>query len=226
MLPRSFDPPAGLRISAVNLPARRMGGDLYDGFAVGQRYYVMVGDVSGKGPGAALWMASLSGLLRYLGEQELDLLAQTVTIDAHLSKIMPAGTFITLLMAAVENDMLVFSNAGHNPGLLITGEGDVTQLPATGLPIGLFPALPRMVRHLPFRTGDRVVLYTDGVVEAQNRHGDMYGMDRLLALVGRTLNRSAEDAADALVRSVRRYAAGTEQSDDITVMIIDRTDPH
>jgi len=222
MLPRSFNAPSGLRISASNLPARRMGGDLYDGFAVGNRYYAMVGDVSGKGPGAALWMASLSGLLRYLGEQGGNLLEQTASIDAHLAALMPSGTFITLLITALDGEVLTYMNAGHNPGLLATREGAIHLLAATGLPIGPFPDLPRQVKRARFRTGDRIVLYTDGVVEAGNRRGEMYGMDRLLRFVRRARAQNTDEAVHALVRSVRRFAAGTEQSDDITVMLVDR----
>jgi sigma-B regulation protein RsbU (phosphoserine phosphatase) len=222
MLPKQFAPHKGYCIAAMNSPARQMGGDIYDGFQLSDGYCVLVGDVSGKGPGAALWMASLSSLLHFLARQGRDPLAELQTINRHLSDIMPSGTFITMFLGCLYNGVLRYASAGHNPMLLYRSPGTAEWLPSTGLPLGVLPDCQCAFRERPFNAGDRLVLFTDGVTEAENRRGDMYGDTRLERAVSRHGAESPDHIVRGLYRSVRRFAGGREQSDDITILVVAR----
>ena len=221
MLPLRFDPPSGLRIAGFNRPARRMGGDIYDGFALQNGYCVLLGDVSGKGPGAALWMASLSSLLHFLADQGKDPLNEIEVLDRHLSTMMPTGTFITMFIGTFRNDQLYYSSAGHNPMLLVNADGEFDWLDSTCLPLGVMPEMPCAIRSIPFSRGDRLILFSDGVTEAWNSKGEMYGEKRLLSLARRHGSLSPKEFIDRIHRSLKRFSAGVPQSDDITILVVE-----
>jgi sigma-B regulation protein RsbU (phosphoserine phosphatase) len=220
MLPERFAPPDDYRIAAINRSARQMGGDIYDGFTHADGYCVLVGDVSGKGPGAALWMASLSSLLHFLAGQGKDPLAELLTINRHLADIMPIQTFITMFLGCFSNGTLRYASAGHNPMLLYRRSRAIEWLPSTGLPLGILADCQCGFREVPLQPGDRLVLFTDGVTEAEDRRGEMYGEDRLVRVILRYGSQSPDFLVDRLYRSVRRFAGGREQSDDITILIV------
>ncbi len=222
MLPHQFDPPPGVRIAGFNRPARQMGGDIYDGFAVANGYCVLVGDVSGKGPGAALWMAGLSSLIHFLADQGKDPMDEMGILDRHLANIMPPGLFITMFIGSFHDGVLRYASAGHNQMLLVHKSGEIEYLESTGLPLATMPDLPRETRTVAFVEGDRLVLYSDGVVEAENRQGEMYDLRRLERLVRRHRSGEPEEIIQRIYRSVCRFSSCTEQSDDITLLVVAR----
>ncbi|HEB84645.1 MAG TPA: GAF domain-containing protein, partial [Bacteroidetes bacterium] len=221
LLPVVFLPPAPLRIAGQNRPAREIGGDLYDGFAVDDGYCVLIGDVSGKGPGAALWMAGLSHLLRYSASRGADPLEELPSIDLHLCKVLPTETFITLFIAIIRPDgTFRYVSAGHSPMLLIRPRDEVLWLRPTGPALGILPELPRKIREERLPRGSRLILFTDGITEAVNREGWMYGDKRVERISLRHRNESPEQILQALLRSVTRFSNGAEPGDDITLLVI------
>jgi len=220
MLPSVFDPPETIRIDGYNRPARQMGGDIYDAFAFSTGYCFLVGDVSGKGPGAALWMASLSNLLHFLAHQGKNPMTEIHVIDQHLANTMPSGLFITLFICTIEGGMLRYTGAGHNPALHISKNGTLSELQSSGLPLALMPDLPREIHEIELKPGDRLVLYSDGVVEAENQSGDMYELSRLQSICMRSRKESPTEMITKIRRSVGRFTGGAEQSDDITLLIV------
>ena len=220
MLPSVFSPPETIIIDGYNRPARQMGGDIYDAFSYSNGYCFLVGDVSGKGPGAALWMASLSNLLHFLAHQGKNPLEEISVIDRHLTKTMPNGLFITLFLCTLEDRILRYTSAGHNPALHIRKNGNITEMKSTGLPLALMPDLPREVHETRLEPDDRLVLYSDGVVEAENPGGQMYELSRLRNSCIRSRKETPSEMIARIRRSVSRFTGGAEQSDDITLLVV------
>jgi serine phosphatase RsbU (regulator of sigma subunit) len=220
LLPDSFNTPNPWHIAAFNKPARTMGGDFYDGIATKNGYLVALGDVSGKGPGAAIWMSGFAHVLRFLVEQGNDPIDDLGLIDEHLHQTMPSSSFITLFLASLENDEIRYTSAGHNPMLLLHADGSSQWLEATGLPLSLLSFAERQTRRVKMEPGSRLVLFSDGITEAENRDGVMYEEDRLENIVRRTMDLSPEEVIRRLMRSVKRFSSGHEQSDDLTVLVI------
>ncbi|MBZ0266208.1 SpoIIE family protein phosphatase [bacterium] len=220
LLPSSFDPPKGYQIEAYYQSARSMGGDLYDAMQVNGSYMIALGDVSGKGPGAAIWMSGFSNVLRYTIQEGHDPIDHLDHIDRHLHATLPPTSFLTLFLGMIEGDQLRYTSAGHNPMLLAHADGTHEWLEATGLPISLMPDLPRETKIARFNPGSTLVLFSDGVTEAERADGEMYEEERLLQIVKRNLTEPPDKMIRSIVRSVKGFAAGFEQSDDITLMVI------
>ena len=112
-----------------------------------------------------------------------------------------------------------YANAGHCPPLVIS-EGRLNELRATAIPVGLMEGVEFPSRHIVLRPGDKVVIYSDGVSEAQNRAGDFYGLDRLYAALTSTADACCSEVLDAIRKSVSEFTQGAEQGDDITVLVL------
>lgn len=220
LLPTDFGAPPDIHIHGYHQAARSMGGDLYDGFPTANGFTFLVGDVSGKGPGAAIWMSGFSSALRLKAREGHDLIDNLPALDRHMHHLLPAESFITMFMGTVEVDSLRYVSAGHNSMLLLSPDGSHRWLESTGLPIGMMPDFPRETATVPFPKGSTLVLYTDGVSEAENPVGEMYGEKRLLKVVQRHNGAAPEELVKRIVRSVRAFARGAEQSDDITLMTV------
>ncbi len=221
LLPTSFDPPKTLKLWAYNKPARDLGGDLYDAFQHQDGYTIVVGDVSGKGPGAAIWMSGLSNILRYVTSQNLDPLTQLQSIDRHLTNTLPPEAFITVFIGTFKDDTLHYASYGHNPMPVFQDGEEIQWLESTGLPMSLMPDMPAEVKSIPFTKGMKLALYSDGITEAENRKEDMFGEDRLERILDNHSSESAEAIGKRVIRSVERFTRGTVQSDDITLVVIE-----
>ncbi|MDP8207588.1 MAG: SpoIIE family protein phosphatase [Candidatus Electryonea clarkiae] len=221
LLPEDFYPPNGIKIAGLNRPARSMGGDIYDAFDLKDGYCVLLGDVSGSGPGAALWMATLSSLLHFIADQGKDPLDDIEIIDRHLSQQMPPATFITMFIGTIHNKTLRYTSAGHNPMPLLRKDGKLERLPASGLPLGLMPDVPRKIHSIPINNNDKLILYSDGITEAENLKGEMYGEQRLENILLKRQKMNPEKIVPSIFRSVKGFTAGVKQADDITILIIE-----
>lgn len=221
LLPDDFHAPDGITVHGYHLAARSMGGDLYDGFPSGKDGFTfLVGDVSGKGPGAAIWMSGFSSAVRLIAREGRDPLAELQLLDQHMHHLLPAESFLTLFIARIEDNELHYSSAGHNSMLLMQPDGSHRWLESTGLPIGMMPDFPRELGQVAFPAGSRLILFTDGITEAENPAGDMYEEDRLLNIVQRNIAQPDDILVNRVVRSVKRFSSGTEQSDDITLLVV------
>jgi sigma-B regulation protein RsbU (phosphoserine phosphatase) len=215
------------RLFARVIPARAVGGDLYEviQFSDG-RFFVAIGDVSDKGIPAALLMARVMTLLKILVPSTLDLPTLAHRLNAQLSVANDDSMFTTLFGAIIDprtGDVRCVS-AGHNPPALV-GQSGVRLLEVeSGSPIGLFEGRRYAEASFRFEPGERLVLYTDGVTEAFDKERNQFGEDRLVALLAsRGLAGSAEDLGNAILHDVSAFAGEAPQSDDITVLIVDRT---
>jgi serine phosphatase RsbU (regulator of sigma subunit) len=210
-------------IAGVSIPAREVGGDFFNYFPLQDgRIALLVGDVSGKGVGAALLMANIQATLRARLQLESDLARLADEVDRDVAASTPAEVYITLFVAILDPPQrgLRYVNAGHNPQFLMRANGGIERLESTGLPVGLLPGRGFEERAVQVDPGDLLFLYTDGAVEAPNESGAFFDADRLQqALVAA----SAEGIDEVLVsveRAIRDFRGTAEPADDATMMAL------
>ena len=219
---RALTKGTGLEVDAVIEPAREVGGDLYEVLRVSDRRVVVaLGDVSGKGIPAALFMAVAMTVLRTLARQieEPDEILRR--LNDELVEENPRGMFVTLqcLVFDLEQKRVSCAGAGHHQlALLSPNHPPRLACPSTGRPAGLMPFNPIERETLPFEPGDTFVLFSDGVSEAMNTEEAFYGEDRLLAVLASCADATPKDIVNRVLTDVRAFAAGAKQSDDITVL--------
>jgi phosphoserine phosphatase RsbU/P len=211
-----------LEVNAAIEPAREVGGDLYEVLRVsGRRVVVALGDVSGKGIPAALFMAVAMTVLRTLARhiEEPDEILRR--LNDELVEGNPRGMFVTLqcLVFDLEQKRVSCAGAGHHQ-LAILSRNHPPRLAcaSTGRPAGLMPFNPIERETLALEPGDTFVLFSDGVSEAMNSEEAFYGEDRLLATLASCAGATPKDIVNRVLTDVRAFAAGAKQSDDITVL--------
>jgi sigma-B regulation protein RsbU (phosphoserine phosphatase) len=213
---------SGLDVDAVIEPAREVGGDLYEVLrAADDRVVVALGDVSGKGIPASLFMAVAVTVLRTLARRITEPDEILRRLNDELAEQNPRGMFVTLqcLVFDLAKRTVSCAGAGHHQ-LAIVSPGRPPRLAcaSTGRPAGLMPFNPIERETLPLEPGDTFVLFSDGVSEAMNPADDFYGEERLLAMLATTAGASAAEIVKHVLADVRTFAAGAKQSDDITVL--------
>ncbi|HUK53070.1 MAG TPA: SpoIIE family protein phosphatase [Candidatus Binatia bacterium] len=225
LLPRASSLSAGdygLEIAARYVPARELGGDMYDFLRYGpQQISVAIGDVVGKGSAAALYAATAVGMLRSLAPQKLapaELLRQ---LNQLLGERRIEGRFTTLCFVTWQKgrQKLRIANAGHWQPLLWK-DGRCQKVPVAGLPLGIEEEASYDERAYHLEPGDLLVMYSDGITERANPAGEFYGADRLGQLVERQHGASAGELADLIFQEVDRFADGTPAADDGTLVIL------
>ena len=212
----------GCEIVGRCLPASSVSGDFYDFLDLpGGRIAVAIGDVSGKGMAAALLMANLQGLLRTqapTADNPADLLRR---INRQLYGSSRGAKYCTFFYAVYnEKDRrLEYVNAGHNPPLLLSG-AETRFLVSTGIPLGLFPEVSHEVHYERLEPSARVVLYSDGITEARNAHGEEYGVDRLAGIIARTGDLSAAGLMERIFAETHDFSGGAPIEDDQTIVLL------
>ena len=226
MLPKSF--PAfpereDIALAAKIVPAKEVGGDLYDFFIENEKLYFIVGDVSGKGIPASLVMAVTCRLFRsvasYLDKPE-DIIN---SLNNSLSDGNESNMFCTAFLGILDlkTGNLLYCNAGHNAPLLIEANGNVSAMDVKpNLPLGLFTDFPYEGQQTTISKNTMLYLFTDGVNEAENKDMEQYSDERLVAFLKSKSDSEPKDIIDSTLIEVQRHAAGANQSDDITVMCI------
>jgi sigma-B regulation protein RsbU (phosphoserine phosphatase) len=227
MLPHDFAPVEkayGVSFGAILEPAREVGGDLYGVCAAGpDRLVVFLGDVSGKGIPASMFMVRAISLARLLARDIAEPERILARLNDELSADNPSGMFVTFLCAVFEpaSGRLTLANAGHcRPVLLPAGEGPRWAVKNLGTALGFEPGLEFERTELTLRDGDTLILYSDGVSEAFNPQEECYGNDRLLEDAGSFAHQSADDITAGLLAKVRAFANGAPQSDDIAILTL------
>ncbi|HEU4895240.1 MAG TPA: SpoIIE family protein phosphatase [Acidimicrobiia bacterium] len=224
LLPKELPSINGWNVDAFYRPARAVGGDFYDFIDLGgSRLGVVIGDVTDKGVPAALVMATCRSMLRaaaFNHDSPSEVLAEVN--DALVPEIPPA-MFVTCLYAIIDTDVgeVTFANAGHNLPYVRTSDG-VIELRATGMPLGLMPGMGYDDKTHELSDGDLMVLTSDGITEAHNQEGEMYGFSRLMGRVA--ANTKNDDMVDSLVTDLERWTGpDAEQEDDITLVVVRKT---
>jgi len=186
MLPRASLRLGTAEIMGLSVPAREVGGDFFNYFALADgRLALLVGDVSGKGVSAALLMANVQATLRARLPLETDLAKLADGLDRDVDEKTPRAVYVTLFLGIldVERSELRYVNAGHNPQFLLRRRGGIEPLSSTGMPIALYAGQGYQESVVPVSAGDLLFFYTDGLVEAENESGEMFGADRLQRLL-------------------------------------------
>ena len=224
MVPQTFPQHEGLDMYASMTPAREVGGDLYGYVVHGSRLYFAVGDVSGKGVPASLFMAQATRLFMTLAKQGM-MPAEICTRmnDALSGDDNQNGMFVTFFLGLVDlqTGHLDFCNAGHNPPVIGGGgsHGDFLQMEANA-PIGLWPGLEYEGEEIDSIKDRLLFIYTDGLNEAENRQQEQFGDDHLLDILSNTRFDSAQQVIDTLKAEVEQHRDGAEPNDDLTMMCI------
>ncbi len=225
LLPKSHPAIEGWEIWSATTPANDVGGDLIDYLeGAGGRTGVALGDVAGKGMGAALLCAKLQATLRALAPTAADLQTLGGALNGVLERSGLDNRYATLFYAEVAagSSDVRYLNAGHNPALLVR-DGRVEPLLASSLPLGMLPGIAYAQGAVSLAPGDVIVLYSDGITEAQNAAGEEFGLARLTDAVRTTAALAAEAAARGIVASARRFVDGERPQDDQSILVIRRT---
>jgi serine phosphatase RsbU (regulator of sigma subunit)/anti-sigma regulatory factor (Ser/Thr protein kinase) len=224
LLPKELPNISGWQVDAFYRPARAVGGDFYDFIDLGEgRLGVVIGDVTDKGVPAALVMATCRSMLRGAALRHDSPSAVLDDVNNNLVPEIPPAMFVTCLYAIIDTEKgdLVFANAGHNLPYVRTADG-VLELRATGMPLGLMPGMEYEERTYQLHDGEVMVLTSDGITEAHNVDGEMYGFGRLMGRVAKKT--TDDDMVAALVGDLEKWTGpDAEQEDDITLVVVRRT---
>ena len=214
----------GLDVHARLEPARQVGGDLYEVLRLSEnRVLVAVGDVSGKGIPAALFMAVVMTLLRSLARQGNPLEAILRQLNDELLQQNPRGMFVTLqcLLFDLATRRVTCASAGHHATARLNAGRRPEMLFTSSAPVlGLLPISEITSESAELTDGDTFVLFTDGVTEAFNPDEELFGDERLLDHLNTAASQPASDITSGVLDAIRQYAAGAAQSDDITVVAV------
>lgn len=226
MIPKIFPPYPernDIDLHAVLQPAKEVGGDLYDFFIECDRLYFVVGDVSGKGVPASLFMAIARSLFRTLSQQ-FDSPAKIMThMNRSISENNESSMFITLFIGILDlkTGHLRFCNAGHNPPIVIPAHGAPYFLKARiQVFAGIVEDMEYTEEEIEIEKDSLLFLYTDGVTEAEDETKKLYGEDRLLETVAQSDTRHVRDIVDAVIKSVADHVQQAEASDDLTILLL------
>jgi sigma-B regulation protein RsbU (phosphoserine phosphatase) len=224
LLPLPLGEDSSLDVAAMMLPARHVSGDFYDYFHIGDKHFGFVmGDVAGKGIPAALFMAVARTVLRAQA-------FQGATPDRCLSAVnrvlLPQGaaeTYVTLFYGILdlESGKLVWTTGGHTPPWIVPADGLARQLKNNcSFMVGMFEEACFECAETTIHPGDTIIVYTDGITDAENPKGEMFGKVRLSALIRDIHEASAAGMTGRIVETIRDFTAGAPQADDITLLAV------
>jgi serine phosphatase RsbU (regulator of sigma subunit)/ketosteroid isomerase-like protein len=224
-LPKEVPTLEGWQISPYYQPAREVGGDFYDFHLLsGGRLGLVVGDATGKGVPAALVMSTTCGMLRLAAQNYSSPGEMLQRVNEALVPSIPANMFVTCFYAILDpkSGRLLYANAGHDLPYLRRGGGDAGELRARGMPLGLMPSMPYEEKEIELDADEAALFYSDGLVEAHDPKGEMFGFPRLRALVAE--HGEERSLGDSLLEELYSFVGeGWEQEDDITLLTLRRS---
>ncbi|MCI0531182.1 MAG: PP2C family protein-serine/threonine phosphatase, partial [candidate division Zixibacteria bacterium] len=222
LLPKVMPEISGFDIYGASIPSKQVGGDYFDFIKLPYgNLGVVIGDVSGKGTPAALLMANLQATLRSQALSSGEPKVLVKNSNSLLNQSMEQGKFVTLVYGRLNpsDKSFAYVNAGHNSPYLFS-DGRVEELKAGGLILGVMPGVEYQQGSVTLRPKDVLVLFTDGVTEANNETDAFFEDERLLQVIKSNLNLSSRQLADKIVEEVRHFQGMQSQSDDITLVVI------
>jgi serine phosphatase RsbU (regulator of sigma subunit) len=223
LLPSSAPDVPGYGVAGINQPCRTVGGDYYDFALEKSQLLVALGDVSGKGTGAALLMTVLRAAVRaHWGLA--DLAEAAARINRTVFENTPPGKYITFFFARLDplTGRLLFVNAGHNPPLLLRRDGPLETLRDGGMALGFFDDVSYDLGETFLRPGDVLVMYSDGVTETFDPAGDEFGDERLAELARRHRDLGAAQLEAVVLREIEAFGGGQKATDDRTLVVLKR----
>jgi serine phosphatase RsbU (regulator of sigma subunit) len=219
----------GYDISGVLLPARETSGDFYDFIELDNgKLGLVIADVGDKGAGAALYMAMSRTLIRtYAGENLMSPEQVLHQVNRRILTDTQQGIFLTVVFGILdpEKNTFTYVNAGHNPPLLLRQENDqvtITELEKTGTLVGIFAENTWKEKAVLIQPGDVVVLYTDGITEAQNETDEFFGTERLFEVLKTEFSISAEAFRNRILENVQAFTGSSPRLDDVTLIVISK----
>ena len=224
-LPKDVPTLEGWQIAPYYQPAREVGGDFYDFFELEDgRMGLAVGDATGKGVPAALVMASARSMLRAVAQTSNSPGEVLRRVNDALVTDIPATMFVTCFYAVLDpkSASLRYANAGHDLPYLRRTSGEAEELRARGMPLGLMPGMGYEEKETSLQAGEAALFYSDGIVEAHNPKGEMFGFPRLRVLVGE--HGKERSLGETLLEELYSFTGeGWEQEDDITLLTLKRS---
>lgn len=226
ILPEKSPDVRGMDVAGFNMACRTVGGDYYGFFPYPDgRVGLALGDVSGKGMPAALMVMGLQARLEVLAEDPRDLAALVTRLNKITSANCPSNRFITFFISLVNpaTGDFAFANAGHNPPIIVRTSGEVEMLEGGGPVLGILPVARYGEQRARLGKGDLLVIYSDGVTEANDTAEEEFGEERLTEVLKQHRAEPAGIIVNAVTEAVSRFSAGAPQADDITLIVAKRT---
>jgi serine phosphatase RsbU (regulator of sigma subunit) len=227
-LPEKVPEIPGWSLAVEFEPARQTSGDFYDFIPFSKdRWGILVADVADKGTAAALFMTTSRSLIRTFAN-EYEMWPEIVLSEANRRLLADtrAGLFVTVFYGVLDPNtgVLTYANAGHNPPYLVRKKDHMQLLSRTGSPLGIFEESSWEQAQIQFMPGDALVIYTDGVIDAQNDTEELFGDTNLVDSLEKHRGMPAEENLSAIMQDVRGFVADSPQFDDITLMVLSRDD--
>ena len=225
LTPRSCPPVKGYDIAGATLSCKSVGGDIYDFIPrSGERLWVVVGDVAGKGHPAAMILSHFQAMLRALAGADRPLPRLVGWLNDNLSRSLAANQFISFVVLELEpkEGLLRYVNAGHNPPILLRASGSVDRLRGNGPVLGVVPDFSYTSHETRVSPGDALLLFTDGATESQSLGQEEFGEGRLLQCLRQVASSDARSALARLQRSIQEFCGPAPPHDDNTLVMLRR----
>ena len=213
----------GLEIAGMMQPARGVSGDYYDYIPIDEHtIQIVIADVAGKGVPAALLMSATAAAVQLEAREKRDILEVVNRLNDGIHSVSGGNRFVTLLLAEIDarRQLVRYVNCGHNPALLFQHKTqDVIPMSSSCFPIGMFDTVGCTINPAKLTAGDILVLYTDGVTEAENSQGEEFGMERLSELIRGGHTMSADALMNHILESVSDFSRAVGFADDATILV-------
>lgn len=223
LLPSEIPVTNNFDIVAINLPSKQVGGDYFDIIKVDEgKYIIAIADVSGKGIPASLLMANMQAFLKVISKQNIDISSATGLINDLITQNTSDGRFITFFWALLDDNekRLTYVNAGHNPPILVR-DNNIIRLSEGGIILGVMETLmPYNSNSIQLNSGDKIIMFTDGVSEAMNPFSQEFSEERLEQISLSTYHYTSTETLNKIREEIESFVDGAPQSDDLTMMII------
>jgi serine phosphatase RsbU (regulator of sigma subunit) len=226
MLPADCPEVDGYQIAASSTPAREVGGDFFDFFKMERgKVGLIIGDVTGKSVSGALIMSASRSVFRMLSEEQLSVGETMIRANRRIKQDIKSGMFVALLYAVIdtENGSIGLCSAGQTQPILLaakTAEATLVETEGDTFPLGILDEAEYEETTLPIEPGDKVVFYTDGIVEAMNKQEEMYGFERLNDVVVSSRAENAGTLMNDIIQDVSDFTGDTPQHDDLTIIVV------
>ncbi len=215
---------AGLEIAGMMQPVRGVGGDYYDYIPIDDHtIQVVIADVAGKGVPAALLMSATAAAVQLEASEKRDMLEVVDRLNNGIYSVSEGNRYVTLLLADIDarSHSLRYVNCGHNPALLFQAKThDVVPMNSSCFPVGMFDSVGCEINRADLAAGDVLVLYTDGITEAENPQGEEFGMERLSALIQSSSMLSADGLMNNILETATNFCREVGFNDDVTILVV------
>ena len=215
---------AGLEIAGMMQPVRGVGGDYYDYIPIDEHtIQIVIADVAGKGVPAALLMSATAAAVQLEASDKRDMLEVVDRLNSGIHSVSEGNRYVTLLLANIDaqSRSLRYVNCGHNPALLFQAKThDVVPMNSSCFPVGMFDSAGCEIKKADLAAGDILVLYTDGITEAENPQGEEFGMERLSTLIQRSYMLSADGLMNNILETATDFCREVGFNDDVTILVV------